>query len=63
PCAEGRAAPRRSRRTPPAPSPACPAGPAPPPEKSLGTPDAGAHSLALIVRAVHGVFVPTLENH
>ncbi|WP_063837449.1 dihydroxyacetone kinase subunit DhaK, partial [Streptomyces sp. NRRL WC-3549] len=32
-------------------------------EKSLGTPDAGAHSLALIVRAVHGVFVPTLENH
>ncbi|GGX73123.1 erythrulose kinase [Streptomyces minutiscleroticus] len=24
-------------------------------EKSLGTPDAGAHSLALIVRAVHGV--------
>ncbi|MFF5899341.1 dihydroxyacetone kinase family protein [Streptomyces argenteolus] len=31
--------------------------------KSLGTPDAGAHSLALIVRAVHGVFVPTLENH
>ncbi|MFJ3189411.1 dihydroxyacetone kinase family protein [Streptomyces halstedii] len=32
-------------------------------EKSLGTPDAGAHSLALIVRAVHGVFAPTLENH
>ncbi|MFD7972792.1 dihydroxyacetone kinase family protein [Streptomyces clavifer] len=32
-------------------------------EKSLGTPDAGAHSLALIVRAVHGVFTPTLENH
>ncbi|MFJ6855239.1 dihydroxyacetone kinase family protein [Streptomyces sp. NPDC091271] len=31
--------------------------------KSLGTPDAGAHSLALIVRAVHDVFVPTLENH
>lgn len=26
-------------------------------EKSLGTPDAGAHSLALIVRAVHGVLV------
>ncbi|WP_406148116.1 dihydroxyacetone kinase family protein [Streptomyces sp. NBC_01012] len=32
-------------------------------EKSLGTPDAGAHSLALIVRAVHGVFAPTLETH
>ncbi|MEU0135627.1 dihydroxyacetone kinase family protein [Streptomyces sp. NPDC006296] len=32
-------------------------------EKSLGTPDAGAHSLALIVRAVHGVFAPTLEKH
>ncbi|MER6978921.1 DAK2 domain-containing protein, partial [Streptomyces carpinensis] len=28
-------------------------------EKSLGTPDAGAHSLALITRAVHGV----LLNH
>lgn len=28
-------------------------------EKSLGTPDAGAHSLALIVRAVHG----TLPHH
>ncbi|MEV0494746.1 dihydroxyacetone kinase family protein [Streptomyces atratus] len=30
-------------------------------EKSLGTPDAGAHSLALIVRAVHPVLAPTLE--
>ncbi|MFB7762968.1 dihydroxyacetone kinase family protein [Streptomyces xiamenensis] len=28
-------------------------------EKSLGTPDAGAHSLALIVRAVHGVLTDT----
>ncbi|MFJ8925511.1 dihydroxyacetone kinase family protein [Streptomyces sp. NPDC102364] len=27
-------------------------------EKSLGTPDAGAHSLALIVRAVHGALAP-----
>ncbi|WP_394428413.1 dihydroxyacetone kinase family protein [Streptomyces sp. SGAir0957] len=27
-------------------------------EKSLGTPDAGAHSLALIVRAVHGALTP-----
>ena len=26
-------------------------------EKCLGTPDAGAHSLALIVRAVHGALV------
>ncbi|OSC56639.1 hypothetical protein B5181_34045, partial [Streptomyces sp. 4F] len=26
-------------------------------EKSLGTPDAGAHSLALITRAVHGVLI------
>ncbi|MFE7709737.1 dihydroxyacetone kinase family protein [Streptomyces sp. NPDC057486] len=32
-------------------------------EKSLGTPDAGAHSLALIVRAVHPVLAPTLEIH
>lgn len=29
-------------------------------EKSLGTPDAGAHSLALITRAVHGVLT---DNH
>ncbi|MER8070538.1 dihydroxyacetone kinase family protein [Streptomyces sp. NPDC094034] len=27
-------------------------------ERSLGTPDAGAHSLALIVRSVHGVLAP-----
>jgi dihydroxyacetone kinase len=27
-------------------------------EKSLGTPDAGAHSLALIVRALHAVLLP-----
>ncbi|MFE7356527.1 dihydroxyacetone kinase family protein [Streptomyces sp. NPDC057543] len=32
-------------------------------EKSLGTPDAGAHSLALIVRAVHPVLATTLEKH
>ncbi|GAA2365551.1 dihydroxyacetone kinase family protein [Streptomyces carpaticus] len=32
-------------------------------EKSLGTPDAGAHSLALIVRAVHGVLSDTTEEH
>ncbi|MGQ4445637.1 DAK2 domain-containing protein, partial [Streptomyces violaceoruber] len=29
-------------------------------EKSLGTPDAGAHSLALITRAVHGAL---LDHH
>ncbi|MFD7511197.1 dihydroxyacetone kinase family protein [Streptomyces sp. NPDC059853] len=32
-------------------------------EKSLGTPDAGAHSLALIVRAVHGALSDTTEEH
>ncbi|MEU1306545.1 dihydroxyacetone kinase family protein [Streptomyces shenzhenensis] len=31
-------------------------------EKSLGTPDAGAHSLALITRAVHGVLLPHSPN-
>ncbi|WP_320781771.1 dihydroxyacetone kinase family protein [Streptomyces sp. CRN 30] len=31
-------------------------------EKSLGTPDAGAHSLALITRAVHGVLTEQIEE-
>ncbi|MFI8946446.1 dihydroxyacetone kinase family protein [Streptomyces sp. NPDC053750] len=32
-------------------------------EKSLGTPDAGAHSLALITRAVHGVLLDHPHDH
>lgn len=32
-------------------------------EKSLGTPDAGAHSLALITRAVHGVLLHSPNQH
>lgn len=31
-------------------------------ERSLGTPDAGAHSLALIVRAVHGALAPASNS-
>ncbi|MGW4567391.1 hypothetical protein ACWEN3_35065, partial [Streptomyces sp. NPDC004561] len=32
-------------------------------EKSLGTPDAGAHSLALITRVVHGVLLDRSPDH